>query len=219
VFFELGIRTALNKAVSMVVDDVTPKVPFDTAVLNHHVYASRMEAFVVKREIPKLAAHIEKSASLSGGQNSMWKYFGLHTTASLPPAETGINAQVARLASEMEAMRKQMSMTPATATKIAAPEPLFGQDAKGTIVTLQNLWKQLLHAVGRTSPFTRNYLQDLHPTSLANGVLTIGYDAEFGPQVALVDNAKTHELLHAKLAELGIRVRSVKFTKVGDGEE
>ena len=34
VFFELGIRTALNKSVCLVRDDVTSDVPFDTTIVN-----------------------------------------------------------------------------------------------------------------------------------------------------------------------------------------
>ena len=36
VFFELGIRTALNKPACMVKDELTNKVPFDTGIVNYH---------------------------------------------------------------------------------------------------------------------------------------------------------------------------------------
>src|SRR4051794_12711363 len=36
VFFEFGIRTAIDKPVCIVKDDKTPKVPFDTSILNYH---------------------------------------------------------------------------------------------------------------------------------------------------------------------------------------
>ena len=46
VFFELGIRTAVDKPVCMVKDELTPKVPFDTGIINHHhIVFSRMKLF------------------------------------------------------------------------------------------------------------------------------------------------------------------------------
>ncbi len=222
VFFELGIRTAMNKSVAMVVDDITPKVPFDTAILNHHVYASSMEAYVVKREIPKLVTHIEKSAKHSNGTNSMWKYFGLHASATLVAAgSTPKDVQIARLASEVEAMRKQMSMSSPTSSKPVEPKAppmralVFVERPDGSMVDLNELWQELLQAVGRSSTFTRSYLNDLCPVSLKSGVLTIGYDAEFADQVELVNNQKTQTLLFSKLAELGFpSMKDVKFVLI-----
>jgi nucleoside 2-deoxyribosyltransferase len=42
VFYELGIRTALDKPVCIVRDELTPKIPFDTTIINHHVYESSL---------------------------------------------------------------------------------------------------------------------------------------------------------------------------------
>ena len=44
VFYELGIRTALDKPVAIVRDDMTPKIPFDTTIINHHTYESALRA-------------------------------------------------------------------------------------------------------------------------------------------------------------------------------
>ena len=38
VFFELGVRTALNRPVCLVKDDATERVPFDTGIINFHTY-------------------------------------------------------------------------------------------------------------------------------------------------------------------------------------
>src|SRR5262245_31430574 len=36
VFFEFGIRTALNKPVALVTDNTTANIPFDTGIINYH---------------------------------------------------------------------------------------------------------------------------------------------------------------------------------------
>jgi hypothetical protein len=75
------------------------------------------------------------------------------------------------------------------------------------------LWANLLEAVGRASAFTRSYLADAQPISLAKGVLTIGFDPEFADQMDLVNNSKTHTLLQTKLQELGHPSTQIKFIK------
>ncbi len=68
---------------------------------------------------------------------------------------------------------------------------------------LETLWMRLLEAVGRASPFTRTYLLEAHPVSMAKGLFTIGFDPEFEDHIGLVDNPRNHTLLQTKLAELG----------------
>jgi DNA polymerase-3 subunit gamma/tau len=78
---------------------------------------------------------------------------------------------------------------------------------------LSQLWAQLLEAVGRASQFTRSYLLEAHPVSLANGVFIIGFDPEFADQMSLVDNSRNHNLLQTKLTELGHPNYQIKFTQ------
>lgn len=95
----------------------------------------------------------------------------------------------------------------ASATVTAAEVPAQPQE------DLEPLWQKLLEAVGRASSFTRSYLADAQPVSLAKGVLTIGFDPEFADQMELVNNSKTHALLQTKLQELGHPNVQVKFIK------
>lgn len=81
VFFELGIRTALDRPVCLVRDDKTGGVPFDTGVINHHVYDSSLSAWVLEKEKEALANHLLASLNRSERQNTMWKYFGVTTRA------------------------------------------------------------------------------------------------------------------------------------------
>lgn len=77
VFFELGIRTALNKPVIQVIDEKTVTVPFDTGIINHHVYDSSLKGWVLRKEIEKLSDHIRATIKASPDSNSLWKYFGI----------------------------------------------------------------------------------------------------------------------------------------------
>jgi len=77
--------------------------------------------------------------------------------------------------------------------------------------SLDGLWRQLLEAVGRASPFTRSYLVEAFPVSLSDRLLTIGFDPQFADHLTLVDNSKNHSLIATKLSELGRPGLQVKF--------
>ena len=100
--------------------------------------------------------------------------------------------------------------TPAPARAPAAPVPAAPAPTPGNLV---ELWKNLLEAVGRVSPFTRGYLIDAHPVSFEKNVFIIGYDPEFEDHLGLVDNSRNHTLLATKLAELGHHQAMIKFIK------
>ena len=107
---------------------------------------------------------------------------------------------------------------PARSTTIAAAEPgefreQAPQPTTGATTSLPELWASLVDAVGRVSAFTRSYLLEAHPVSLAKNVLTIGFDPEFEEHIALVDVARNHTLLQTKLAELGHPNLQIKFIK------
>ena len=79
--------------------------------------------------------------------------------------------------------------------------------------TWQQLWAQLVEAVGRASPFTRTYLLEAHPVSFAKNVFTIGFDPEFEDHLGLVDNAAQPRLLQTKLPNWAIPNVQFKFVK------
>ena len=93
---------------------------------------------------------------------------------------------------------------------ISSPKPI---EAGAPAINLEDLWRQILEAVGRVSAFTRSYLIEAHPVALAQNSFTIGFDPEFADHLGLVDNAKTRTLLQTKLKELGCGEVSVKFIK------
>jgi nucleoside 2-deoxyribosyltransferase len=86
VFFELGVRTALNKPVCMLVDDLTGRAPFDLNDLNYYKYAADLHPWVLKAEVPKLREHIRSAWQEGRAENHMWKFFGLtQMVAEAPP--------------------------------------------------------------------------------------------------------------------------------------
>jgi len=88
VFFELGVRSALNKPLCLIKDDITKKIPFDTTVINHHTYKSSLPSWEIQEEIDQLSKHIKDSIKTSKGINELWKYFGLSSIA-YPAKEKG----------------------------------------------------------------------------------------------------------------------------------
>lgn len=111
VFFELGIRTALNKPVCLIKDDVTPKIPFDTTIINNHTYLNALNPWTLENEIENLANHIEESLKKSNDTNSLWKYFSLSSTAHPIESEKGIDGRIDYLTMQIEALRNQFKFT------------------------------------------------------------------------------------------------------------
>lgn len=88
VFFELGIRTAVDKPVSLVLDHHTLRVPFDTTLINHHRYNPVLAPWTLQEEIRRLSDHLLKTINKSGSRNALWKHFGLTARAELPAASS-----------------------------------------------------------------------------------------------------------------------------------
>lgn len=94
VFFELGVRTSLNKPIALVRDEHT-KLPFDTSGINTLRYDSKLQGWDVADEIKKITEHITESAASCDEQNPLWRQFGLAITASEPSAnESPIEAKL-----------------------------------------------------------------------------------------------------------------------------
>jgi hypothetical protein len=76
VFFEFGIRTALDRPICLVRGEHT-RLPFDIGGINCHQYASSLAAWELKSETERLAQHVEKAAKRGDGHNALWRHFGL----------------------------------------------------------------------------------------------------------------------------------------------
>jgi hypothetical protein len=107
VFFEFGIRTALNKPVCVVKDELTSRVPFDAAVLNYGEYSSKLAAWEAEAEVKKLAEHVTESATRNVGVNAMWKYFGLSAPAKPFEVKGGAEERLEYLTTLVEALNRR----------------------------------------------------------------------------------------------------------------
>lgn len=110
VFFELGIRTSLNKPVCMIKDDLTEKVPFDTAIINNHTYFSALNPWTLDDQIEDLANHIKVSFEKCQDSNSLWTYFGLSSSAQ-PIKEEDSDAKINFLIKQFEALRERLNQS------------------------------------------------------------------------------------------------------------
>ncbi|MCP4967749.1 MAG: helix-turn-helix transcriptional regulator [bacterium] len=97
VFFELGIRTALDRPVCLVWDGYD-RLPFDSGTINTHQYEPP-PSYNLSITIAAIALHIRSTLSNTESRNEVWKYFG-----SSQPLETstGLNAQDAELAAKID---------------------------------------------------------------------------------------------------------------------
>lgn len=84
VFFEFGIRCALDKPIALVKDEKTETVPFDTGIINFLTYHST-PTWNVTEEVERLSKHIKDSYEKSKGRNSLWKYFGVDQIGAFSP--------------------------------------------------------------------------------------------------------------------------------------
>lgn len=109
VFFELGIRTALNKPVCLVKDNYGDNVPFDTNLINYHTYSPSLVVWDNNEEITKLQKHIEVCFKKSVNHNSLWKFFGFTSIASSPQRLSKEDEKFEYLIILMEGLRKQLS--------------------------------------------------------------------------------------------------------------
>lgn len=135
VFFELGIRTALNKPVCIVKDDLTARIPFDTTIINHHTYASAMQPWVLNSQVPALTEHIKASLAKSAGKNALWKYFGLVIPAQPAEANSDVETRLGFLSQQMESLTRQVTEAVLPALAASASE---SPDDRGSRL-MQNL--------------------------------------------------------------------------------
>ncbi|MBI4660251.1 MAG: DNA polymerase III subunit gamma/tau [Verrucomicrobia bacterium] len=122
----------------------------------------------------------------------------------LTPANAPVEQRQSRL--DDPKPRVPPPVAPAAQSNSAAASPPAEE-----LANLARIWKHVIEAVGRVSPFARSYLLEAHPVSMSNNVLTIGFDPEFADHLGLVDNSKNRTLIQTKLQELGCGEVLVKF--------
>jgi hypothetical protein len=108
VFFELGIRTSLNKPVCIVKDDLTTEVPFDASIIHYHQYTSSIEPWELPKEIENIANHILESTKRSNDTNEMWKYLGLRSEAQAYKSENADTAKMDYMMLKIDALSNNL---------------------------------------------------------------------------------------------------------------
>lgn len=105
VFFELGIRTAVNKPTCLVVDNKTKKsIPFDLQIINHYEYNAAITMMSGKKDMPSLVKHINDS-SKNDGKNALWKYFSLSVKAEPLKTTGSIEDKLEYLTQQVQSLR------------------------------------------------------------------------------------------------------------------
>ena len=108
VFFEFGIRTALNRPVALVTDQETVTIPFDTGIINYHRYNSSLQGWLIKSEIAKLSEHINKTLASEPDRNSLWKYFGIAQNGFLSTEKATTDDKLSLMMQKLDSMENAL---------------------------------------------------------------------------------------------------------------
>ena len=145
VFFEFGIRTALNKPVCVVKDTQSPDVAFDTSIIHYHEYQSPLYAHQTADEIAALTSHIKDTWKKNKKTNAMWQALGFQLTAQVAQPSGEPNDQVLQML--LGITNRLDSMEP---RKLHAPKL---QEPKLQAQESETFWFDLKHATKRFSDF------------------------------------------------------------------
>lgn len=110
VFFELGVRTALNKPICLVRDDLTEAVPFDLGVINHHTYSAALHVWELKEQIENLRQHFCQAITTGKNSNSLWKYFSISATATSLHTTVSSTDKMDYLIKQFETLREDVTV-------------------------------------------------------------------------------------------------------------
>ena len=126
VFFELGIRTSLDRPVALVRDNFTLNIPFDTSSINTHTYDASLALWSIEPEVSKLAGYINEATAQAGGRNSMWRVFGITQRAKPAEIENPTAAKLDLLMTQVGQLVKQIEGNQSYAYGAAAGHfPIF----------------------------------------------------------------------------------------------
>ncbi len=84
VFFELGVRTSVNKPIALVRCDPNTPIPFDVSGINTYTYNPALRPWNNGEQVTALAEHIREADETCAGTNPLWSQFGLTLKATEP---------------------------------------------------------------------------------------------------------------------------------------
>jgi hypothetical protein len=201
VFFELGIRTSLNRPVALVKDKMTEQIPFDLNVINTHTYDESLTPWTLSSEVERLAEHVKAVDTGAGSGNDMWSIFGL-TKRATPAEITGnpIEAKLDLLLTEITAQRDRKIGTPETGTVWGNVHGVGGPEAYGVAGPEEGREGEIVAA------WANNAMQDVEGRPYILAVYT-RVNGEYVIQVSSpLTDAERSLIQEAALKQLGIRV-------------
>jgi hypothetical protein len=111
VFFELGIRTSLDRPTILVRDEFTTQIPFDTGSINTYTYNASLQPWTLATDVEALTLNIQTTASKSDGRNGLWRYFGLTQRAAPAEISDPVQAKLDLLIGEVTRLTKNSEVT------------------------------------------------------------------------------------------------------------
>ena len=222
VMLELGIRTALNKPVCIIKDDVTPaeRVPFDLSIINNHTYHSD-PTWTLVSEIDKLASHLKQSSADT--DNALWKYFALRLTAHPPEQKPGTDNRLEVLISEVAALRKDVKAIkqptpPSPATRPTAFVPTGYSGYTGYVgdvridylpQIISGVWPEVFLSTQSGTPIG-DVMSELYTLALSSGLIINNMYFNAGVLTIVVDPGDLTNLtlpeLHSFVASHGLQL-------------
>ncbi len=123
VFFELGIRTSLDRPVALISDHLTGDLPFDTSIINTLPYDGTLRPWTLESQKLLVKEHIA-AAGNKGNSNPLWRYFGLTRRAEEADAEvTPQDARTELLQTRLDALERLVVGPPGAALAEISKRP------------------------------------------------------------------------------------------------
>ena len=112
VFFEFGIRTALDKPVALVTDEKTEgRIPFDPSIINYFGYDSSLKGWIIEEEVDRLAQHLRDTINKGLDRNALWKYFGVAQPGVFKPEDRTLADKTDLLIQKVDSLKTDLSQT------------------------------------------------------------------------------------------------------------
>lgn len=198
VFFELGIRTSLDRPVVLVKDARTGMIPFDLGTINVLSYDETLATWTLQEEIKRLSEHVSNVPTGDPNGNAMWRYFGL--TKRGDPAEAGsLEGKVDLLLAEVTKLRlKPIVPTPEETSRI------IGMDLIRTVL-IANSWQDILDAVSKLSKIAWVQLSSASVESVSGNTLNLRFE-QHAAASGFIARGSNDDLAQAIEKVLGIRL-------------
>lgn len=121
VFFELGVRTSLDKPIAIVRDDKT-RIPFDLGGTNVHEYSSALDPWTLDADVSGVAQHLRDAEITCSGTNPLWQQYGLTIRAQEPSVDASpLEAKIDLLMNRMTAFEQDLETKAATTRTASRP--------------------------------------------------------------------------------------------------